>query len=251
MELLLCSAMNKRTVRQGDPTVAVAYLRVSTDEQALGLEAQRNSIEAWAKARGVNVAAWCIDEGVSGGVALEARPELARALVLLREHRAGALVVAKRDRLARDVIIAAMVEKLAADVGAAVLSVAGEGSDETDDPSSQLLRRMVDAFAEYERAMIAMRTRNALAAKRKRGEIIGGVPPWGFRLSEDRRSWVPDEREQQMLALVRELRGQGQGVRPIARALDAAGFKTRNGRKVVHSSVVKMLQAMDRGRAAA
>jgi hypothetical protein len=73
----------------------------------------------------------------------------------------------------------------------------------------------------------------------KRGEIIGGVPPWGFRLSEDRASWV------------RELRAQGKGVRPIARALEAAGFRTRNGRKVVHSSVVKMLQAMERNRAAA
>jgi DNA invertase Pin-like site-specific DNA recombinase len=243
--------MNKRTVRHGDPTVAVAYLRVSTDEQALGLEAQRAAIDAWASARGVNIVEWCTDEGVSGGAALEARPDLARALVRLKDHRAGALIVAKRDRLARDVIVAAMVEKLAANVGAVVLSAAGEGSDSTDDPSSQLLRRMVDAFAEYERAMIAMRTRNALAAKRKRGEIIGGVPPWGYRLSEDRSSWVPDEREQQMLALVRELRAQGQGMRPIARALDAAGFRTRNGRKVVHSSVVKMLQAMERNRAAA
>jgi DNA invertase Pin-like site-specific DNA recombinase len=243
--------MNMRAVRKGDPTVAVAYLRVSTDDQALGLEAQRAAIDAWAKARAVTVVEWCIDQGVSGGAALEARPELARALVRLSELQAGVLIVAKRDRLARDVIVAALVEKLAANGGAVVLSAAGEGSDTTDDPSSQLLRRMVDAFAEYERAMIAMRTRNALAAKRKRGEIIGGVPPWGYRLSEDRHSWVVDEREQQMLALVRELRAQGKGVRPIARALDAAGFRTRNGRAVVHSSVVKMLQAMERARAAA
>lgn len=245
--------MNKRTarIRKGDPKVAVAYLRVSTDDQALGLEAQRTAIETWANTRDMRVVDWCIDEGVSGGAALDARPELARALALLREHRAGVLVVAKRDRLARDVIVAAMVEKLAANVGAAILSVAGEGSDATDDPSSQLLRRMVDAFAEYERAIIAMRTRNALAAKRARGEVIGGMPPWGLRLSEDGRSWVPDEREQLMLSLVRELRAQGKGVRPIARALEAAGFRSRNGRKFQHSSVVRMLQAMERGDRAA
>jgi DNA invertase Pin-like site-specific DNA recombinase len=110
---------------------------------------------------------------------------------------------------------------------------------------------MVDAFAEYERAIIATRTRKALAAKRARGEAIGGTAPWGFRLSDDARTWVPDQREQQMLALVRELHAQGQGVRPIARALEAAGFRTRNGRKFQHSSVVRMLQAMDRDRAAA
>lgn len=238
--------MNKRTVRQGNPALAVAYLRVSTDEQALGLEAQRASIEAWATARGITIAAWCIDEGVSGGAALEARPELARALVLLREHQAGSLVVAKRDRLARDVIVAAMVEKLAANVGAVILSVAGEGSDDTNDPSAQLLRRMVDAFAEYERAMIAMRTRNALAAKRNRGEVIGGVPPWGYRLSDDGTRWVPDEREQRMLALVHQLRSQGATFASIVESLALAGFTSRNGRKFARSNVFLMAKAAAR-----
>jgi DNA invertase Pin-like site-specific DNA recombinase len=215
---------------------------VSTDDQALGLEAQRNAIAAWASARGVQIVEWCTDEAVSGGAALDARPELLRALALVREHHAGCLVVAKRDRLARDVMVAAMVERLAADAGAAVLSVAGEGTDapDNDDPSARLLRRMVDAFAEYERALISLRTRKALAAKRTRGEAISGNPPWGFMCSEGR--WVPNEHEQRALALALELRAQGATFASIADSLAIAGFKTRSGRKFGRPGVFLMIK---------
>lgn len=229
-----------RTVRKGDPLVAVAYLRVSTDEQTLGLDAQRATVEAWASTQGVSVVAWCVDEGISGGAALEARPDLVRAIGLLREHRAGSLVVAKRDRLARDVIVAAMVERLAADAGASVLSVAGEGSDATDDPSSALLRRMVDAFAEYERAIISLRTRKALAVKRAKGQAIGGNPPWGYRTEGDR--WVPDEREQRVLALVLQLRDKGATFASIVQTLTLAGFTTRNGRPFSRPGVFNLVR---------
>lgn len=85
------------------PTIAVAYLRVSTDEQALGMEAQRAAMEAWAGREGVTIAAWCEDLGISGGADLEDRPGLVEALRLVRELRAGRLVAHKADRIARDV----------------------------------------------------------------------------------------------------------------------------------------------------
>ncbi len=53
----------ERSARPGNPLIAVAYLRVSTDEQRLGPEAQRASIEAWAKREGVAVVAWHADAG--------------------------------------------------------------------------------------------------------------------------------------------------------------------------------------------
>jgi len=48
-----------------DPSKAVAYLRVSTEDQALGPEAQRASIEAWAARQGIEVATWHTDQGIS------------------------------------------------------------------------------------------------------------------------------------------------------------------------------------------
>ena len=55
--------MSKR-VKNGSPLVAVAYVRVSKDDQKLGPEAQRASIEAWAAREGVRVASWHVDQGV-------------------------------------------------------------------------------------------------------------------------------------------------------------------------------------------
>ena len=63
-----------------DPRRAVAYLRVSTDEQHLGPEAQRAAVEAWAARAGVVVVAWHIDAGVSGAAPVDRRPALLGAL---------------------------------------------------------------------------------------------------------------------------------------------------------------------------
>lgn len=208
-----------------DACTAVAYLRVSTDEQHLGPEAQRASIEAWAVREGVSIAAWHVDAGVSGAAQIADRPALLAAVADLAAHRAGLLVVAKRDRLARDVMAAAMIERMADDLGARVVSTAGEGTDGTD-PSAMLMRRMVDAFAEYERAMIAARTRSALAVKSARGECVGKAP-YGWR--SDGGVLVAEPVEQAIIARVRELHVSGMTVREIAAAITAEGRRTRSG----------------------
>ena len=208
-----------------DPRLAVAYLRVSTDEQHLGPEAQRAAIEAWASRVGVEVVAWHSDAGVSGAAPVDRRPALLAALADLRAHGAGQLVVARRDRLARDVMAAAMIERLAGAGGARVVSAAGEGT-EGDDPASALMRRMVDAFAEYERAMIAARTRAAMGAMARRGEAVGH-PRVGFRVVDGRP--VADAGEAAMVARAVALRASGLSLRALAEALTGEGFTTRAG----------------------
>src|SRR5690349_19214592 len=88
---------------------AIAYLRVSSDQQAesgLGLEAQEIAVRAAAGRIGLELEKVCVDAGVSGGLAIEDRPVLLDAVVSLR--RGDVLLVAKRDRLGRDVIAVAM-----------------------------------------------------------------------------------------------------------------------------------------------
>ena len=187
--------------------------------------------------------AWCCDAGVSGGAAIADRAELLVALAALREHGAGVFVVAKRDRLARDVMAAAMIERMAADAGARVVSAAGEGTD-SDDPSSVLMRRMVDALAEYERALIAARTRAALAVKRSRGEATSHAP-YGFRAEGG--VLVADEAEQGVIARVREARSRGLTVRAIADELRAAGIVSRGGRPLAVSSVGELVTRHAKG----
>lgn len=233
--------MGKRTASATDPKIAIGYLRVSTDEQALGPEAQRGAIERWAAAHGVTVAAWHVDQGVSGGAALEKRPALMAAIASLEAHNAGLLVVAKRDRLARDVMLAAMIESLAKRQGARVASAAGEGEGDENDPAALLMRRMVDAFAEYERALIRARTRAALAVKKDRGERAGTVP-FGFRLAADGSHVEPDETEQTTIARVRELRANGASIRGIVAELARAGVVGRTGRPFCKGSVENLLR---------
>jgi DNA invertase Pin-like site-specific DNA recombinase len=159
---------------------AFAYLRVSTDKQAesgLGLDAQRAGVTVCAARLGLPLVAVLTDAGTSGSLAIEDRPVLLDAVALLK--RGDVLIVAKRDRLGRDVIAVAMIERLVTKRGARVVSAAGEGTD-SDDPSGLLMRRLIDSFSEYERLIIGARTRSALAAKRRRGERISGFLPFGY-----------------------------------------------------------------------
>lgn len=229
----------RRPAPPASPRIAVAYLRVSTDEQHLGPDAQRAAITAWATREGVSVVAWHVDAGVSGAAAIADRPELLAALAALREHGAGVLAVAKRDRLARDVMAAAMIDRMAVDAGARVVSAAGEGTD-SDDPSAVLMRRMVDAFAEYERALIAARTRAALAVKRSRGEATSHAP-FGFRAVDG--VLVADEAEQAVIAQVRAARARGMTVRAICDELRAAGIVSRKGKPLAVSAVGELVVA--------
>jgi DNA invertase Pin-like site-specific DNA recombinase len=167
-----------------------------------------------------------VDAGTSGKLAIEDRPVLLEVVGTLR--RGDVLLVAKRDRLGRDVIAVALIERLVAKRGARVVSAAGEGT-ETDDPTGVLMRRLIDSFAEYERLLISARTRAALAAKRRRGERVSGIVPFGYRLAEDGRTLEIAADEASTLQTIRRLRAEGRSLRGVADALNAAGILTRAG----------------------
>ncbi|MBL8786199.1 MAG: recombinase family protein [Deltaproteobacteria bacterium] len=207
---------------------AVVYLRVSTDEQAesgLGLEAQEAAARKFCAAHGLTVVGVHRDEGVSGTVPADKRPGLTDALASL--SRGGVLVAARRDRIARSVGIAAVVEETARRAGA---SVATPDAPESDDPFAGAMRSMMDVFAQLERALIASRTRGALAAKRARGEKTGGDAPIGFDVGADGRKLVANESEARALALVKSLRDEGLSIRAIAERLNAESVPARGGR---------------------
>ena len=210
----------------GDVGLVVGYIRASTEDQALSPAAQRHALEQWCDAHSARLIAVHEDLGVSGGAELDRRPGLLRALDALVEHGAGVLLVGKRDRLARDVMIAAMVERLAERNGARVLSADGAGNGEG--PEAQLLKGVLDVLAQYERAMIRARTRAALAVKKSRGERVGSLP-YGYRINGDPRHLVPHAAEQEVVALVRVLRAEGLTFRAIATELEQAGHTPRSG----------------------
>jgi DNA invertase Pin-like site-specific DNA recombinase len=227
------------------PPRAVGYARVSTDDQAergAGLKAQRDAITAAAKRLGLPLAAVHVDEGVSGAAPLDRRPALATAISSLGPG--DVLLVAKRDRLARNLALACALDLEAQRRrGARIVAADGADFDADGDPFGVFYRQMRDAVAELERGLIAMRTKAALGAKRRRREVYGAVP-LGYRRRGNVLVLVP--REAATLRRVAALRASGASLRRIARTLTEEGYRTKNGGTWAPATVSYILKRIRR-----
>jgi DNA invertase Pin-like site-specific DNA recombinase len=202
----------------------VAYYRVSTARQGrsgLGLEAQRDAVTRFAATEGFEVAHEFVEvETGKGSDALDRRPQLAAALAEARKRKC-AIVVAKLDRLSRDVhfisgLMAERVQFIVAELGADV------------DP---FILHLFAALAEKERVMIATRTRDALQRAKARGVKLGGP-----RLAQARKAAAAaveanaDRHAANILPIIREVQRAGaRSLRAIAEALNARGVPTARG----------------------
>jgi len=198
------------------------YTRVSTEEQAEsrnGLEAQAAAIDAAAECR-----KWAVehfsDEGKSGKYVNEGLREV---LGLLASGQGDGLVVTKLDRLARSVIHASEIIERANEQGWSLV-VLDMNLDLTT-ASGRMIARSLMNFAEYERELIGERTRDALAAKKRRGESVGRprlAPPGVVRrIVMDRNAGLSYQR--------------------IANALTTEGILSPAGRPTWQSSTVRRI----------
>jgi DNA invertase Pin-like site-specific DNA recombinase len=170
----------------------VRYLRVSRAEQDVAL--QDDETAELVKRRGWTLVETYTDHGVSG--ARESRPALDRLLADARNGRFDAVVTWRADRLFRS--LRAMVNTLDEWNALGVGFVSATEIFDSTTPQGRLLMHLTSAFAEFERSVIAERTRAGIAAARRRGASIGRPPA---RL---------DDRG------LRELRAKGLSVREIA-----------------------------------
>ena len=214
----------------------VALLRVSTEDQTNGLDVQRADISAWAEKRGAVVVAWHEERGVSGKLPIDKRTGLLAAINDVETLGAKALVAQKRDRISRDTLVSLLAERELSRCGASIATVVGDV--EGTGPEAVFMRRILDAVAELERAMIAARTRAALAAKKSRGEQVGSVP-LGKR--ESNGTLVDDPHEQACIAVAKSAASSGAGLREICRRLDEAGMRPRSGGKWHPNQIKRML----------
>lgn len=227
----------------------IAYLRVSTDQQAehgLGLEVQEQAIRQWAKRERHKITRWTRDEGVSGSNGLDNRVGLLDALAGLQDQQARGIVVYRLDRLARDLNLQ---EQLLAEVwrmGDRVFSTSAsedayldpEGA--ADDPSRTMIRQILGAVSQYERAMIRLRLRAGKARKAAHGGYIGGGIPLGYRSVGGELVVDADELETRQRIL--GLRAEGLSLRGIAAVLEAEGRKTKRG-KQWHPETLRLVLA--------
>lgn len=153
----------------------LAYLRKSTkDKQHISFEMQKAEIEKKCKVDKIYT-----DE-VSGGANIEKKAGLLKCLEDLR--KGDTLAIYRYDRLMRKVMEHCWIDKEVKKRGASIVSVSEE-SFGGDDPTSILMRQISACFAEFERSVIKKRTKDALAAKKSRGEKTGGKRPYSYSIS--------------------------------------------------------------------
>jgi len=231
----------RKTSKANDgKTRAVAYLRVSTDKQAdagVSLDAQRAKVEAYAALYDLDLVAVEVDAGASAK-SLDGRPALTRALGMLTDGGADALIVVKLDRLTRSVAdLGALVADYFGPHGAALLSVSEQIDTRTS--AGRLVLNVLASVAQWEREAIGERTSAALQHKKVRGERVGSVP-FGYSLAADGVGLVPVAFEQETISLARELHAGGLSLRKVAAQLATQGRLARNGKPFEAAQVQRM-----------
>jgi len=224
--------MSKAKFKFGDPQTAVALVRVSKEEQELSPEAQAFTIEQYCATHGITLAAVFI-ERITSVAPLEERHGLQAALQALRPLNAGTLLFLKRDRIARDVVLTKTIEKAAIIQGALVTTANGLNGHT---PQDRMLQTIMDAAAQYEREDLIQKTRDALAAKKRRGEYVGAMK-YGYQW--DNGSLVPNPQEQAIIARIKDLHSQGMSAPEISRTL---GPVNRRGRPLGKTQVLRLIR---------
>lgn len=220
---------------------AVAYVRVSTEEQAregVSLDAQRTRIRSYCMLAGLTLAEIVADEGVSGAKALALRPGGQRLVERVTSGRVQHVVALKLDRLFRDAADALAQTKRwdAAGVALHLVDLGGQTIN-TATATGRLFLTMLAAFAELERNMIAERTAAALAHKRAQRRVYSPTP-YGYERVGDQLVPLSDE-----LALVEDVRGwhaAGWTLRAIVAELVRRRAPTKRG-GAWHPSTVRYL----------
>jgi DNA invertase Pin-like site-specific DNA recombinase len=190
----------------------IGYVRVSTWEQAdsgASVRAQREAIRAEASRRGWELVRFYTD--TASGKSLTGRAGLASAINVLEKGKADALVVAKLDRLSRSLLDFAGLMDRSGRKGWSLVAL--DVGVDTTTPSGEAMVGVLAVFAQFERRLIAQRTKDALAVKKAEGVRLGR--PTSLPVAVARR--------------MSRLRNRGMTYKAIADVLNEEGVPTGQG----------------------
>lgn len=218
---------------------AVAYVRVSTEDQAnegVSLEAQQTKLAAWCVVNDCELLATHTDAGLSGGRA-DNRPGLQAAIDQACRTK-SVLVVYSLSRLARStkdtIAIGEKLDKAGADL------VSLSEKIDTTSAAGKMIFRMLAVMAEFERDQVSERTSMAMAHKKSKGERVGTVP-YGFDLAADGVTLVKNAAEQQVIEVIEAMRAQGLSLRKIAAELESRQILTKAGETQWRHTTIKSI----------
>jgi DNA invertase Pin-like site-specific DNA recombinase len=216
---------------------AIAYYRVSTQRQGrsgLGLEAQRTAVARFAESEGITIAGEFTEvETGKGADALDRRPQLAAALAAARKEKCPVLV-AKLDRLSRDV---AFIAGLMAQRVPFIVAELGTDAD-------PFMLHLYAALAEKERRQISERTRAALAARKECGTKLGNPINPGKAAAAGRQAQImaAEQFAATVLPIIESLQRAGiTSYRGLAAALNGRGVRTARGGRWQVSNIRNLL----------
>jgi DNA invertase Pin-like site-specific DNA recombinase len=217
--------------------LAVAYLRTSSaasvGEDKDSAPRQREAIEAFARRAGYALVGEFYDAAVRGADHLDTRPGFAELLTYIAGNGARTVIVETANRFARDLMVQEVgFAKLKA-LGITLIAADSPGSFLDDTPTSKLIRQILGAVSEFDKAMIVAKLKGARDRKRATGVKVEG-----------RRSHA--ELRPEVVALVKQLRrkrpkGGRRSYQQIAAELFAAGHANSRGRPFSPSAIQSML----------
>lgn len=205
-------------------TQAVTYMRCSGDGQILGdtWDRQLEAVSKYAKANDVQIVREFRDEGITGKTELSDREGLSACIDFVQVEGIKLVLIEDSTRLARDLVVSEVIVMQFQKIGVRVVAASGS-VDLTEgnalNPTAKLIRQILAAVSEFERACITLKLNGARKRIRDAGGKAEGVYPYG----EDPKR----PREAMVLAEMVGMRKTGMTNDQIARELNIRGYRGR------------------------
>lgn len=204
----------------------VAYCRVSTEGQAehgMGLQIQRDAIQRFITEHPEYELVKVFEDPGFSGASLN-RPGLKALLDEAKDKRFAKIIIAKLDRLARDLYIQLWVEKELLVHGIEVISLAEAFNGR--DPMTTAMRQIVGVFAQLEKGRITERLLSGRIKKASLGGYAGGRLPRGYGSDDGK---LHPNREAVTVRAIHNFHRLGWSLRQIARHLNTQGIPNSKG----------------------
>jgi DNA invertase Pin-like site-specific DNA recombinase len=225
---------------------AFAYLRTSSaanigEEKDSGLR-QLQAIETYAKRAGIELAGSFYDEAVKGSDPIDTRPGFGAMLEALEANGTKTIIVETANRFARDLMVQEVGFAMLKARDIHIIAADSPTSFLDDTPTARLIRQVLGAVSEFEKAMLVAKLRGARDRKRRTGVKVEG------RKSIAEQTMDRDGRDgPATIALARSLarsrpKGGKRSLREISAELAAAGYTSRTGRPYAPTAVKLMLR---------